>query len=97
MNADALLGNRSRRMQAWRVSWLFMIVAALCLAAASCGGHPAPASRTPAVNSLTVKACTVAGLPARCGCPRPGSSEAPLLAGLAKVQGKPGGWLWRRR
>jgi pimeloyl-ACP methyl ester carboxylesterase len=45
---------------------LFMIVIALCLAAA-CGGHPAPAAKAPAVNSLTVKTCMVAGLPARCG------------------------------
>ena len=42
------------------------MAAALCLAAA-CSGHPAPAASTPAVNSLTVKACTVAGQPARCG------------------------------
>jgi hypothetical protein len=41
MNADALLGNRSRRRRAQRVSWLFMILAVLSLAAASCGGHPA--------------------------------------------------------
>ena len=67
MNADALLGNRSRRRRARRVSWLFMIVAVLSLAAASCGGHPAPATGSPPVNSLTVKACTVDGLAARCG------------------------------
>ena len=53
-------------MRAWRVPWL-LIIAALCLAAASCGGHPAPAASAPAVNALTVKACIVAGLPARCG------------------------------
>jgi pimeloyl-ACP methyl ester carboxylesterase len=46
---------------------LFMIIVTLCLAAASCGGHPAPAASTPPVNSLTVKTCMVAGLPARCG------------------------------
>jgi len=45
---------------------LLMIIAALSLAAASCGGHPAPASAPP-VTSLTVKACTVDGLAARCG------------------------------
>jgi len=37
------------------------------LAAASCGGHPAPASSAPPVNSLTVKSCTVGGVAARCG------------------------------
>ena len=67
MNADALLGNRSRRRRGRRVSWLFMIVAVLSLAAASCGGHPAPATSSPPVNALTVKACTVDGLAARCG------------------------------
>jgi pimeloyl-ACP methyl ester carboxylesterase len=67
MNADALPGNRSRRKRAQSVSWLFMIVAVLSLAAASCGGHPAPATSSPPVNSLTVKACTVDGLAARCG------------------------------
>ena len=46
---------------------LLVIVAALNLAAASCGGHPAPAASAPPVNSLTVKACTVDGLAARCG------------------------------
>ena len=46
---------------------LLVIVAALDLAAASCGGHPAPAASVPPVNSLTVKACTVDGLAARCG------------------------------
>jgi len=39
----------------------------LGLAGASCGGHPAPAGSAPPVNSLTVKACTVDGLAARCG------------------------------
>ncbi|HEV2256479.1 MAG TPA: alpha/beta hydrolase [Streptosporangiaceae bacterium] len=46
---------------------LLAIVAALGLAAASCGGHPAPAASASAVNSLTVKSCTVNGLAARCG------------------------------
>ena len=46
---------------------LLVIVAALNLAAASCGGHPAPAASASPVNSLTVKACTVDGLAARCG------------------------------
>ena len=46
---------------------LTVIVAALGLAAASCGGHPAPAASGPAVNSLTVRSCTVDGLAARCG------------------------------
>jgi pimeloyl-ACP methyl ester carboxylesterase len=46
---------------------LLVIVAAAALAAASCGGHPAPAASGPAVNSLTVRSCTVDGLAARCG------------------------------
>jgi pimeloyl-ACP methyl ester carboxylesterase len=46
---------------------LLVIIAALGLAAASCGGKPAPAASAPPVNSLTVKACTVAGVAARCG------------------------------
>jgi len=41
--------------------------AALGLAAASCGGHPAPAASAVPASALTVKACTVDGLPARCG------------------------------
>ena len=67
MNAGALLADRSRRTRTWRVPWLLIIATALCLAAASCGGHPAPAASAPAVNALTVKSCMVAGLPARCG------------------------------
>ena len=67
MNAAVLLAGRSRRGRSWRSPRLFMIIVTLCLAAASCGGHPAPAASAPAVNSLTVKACMVAGLPARCG------------------------------
>ena len=43
------------------------IIVALGLAAASCGGHPAPAASAPPVNSLTVKSCMVEGLAARCG------------------------------
>jgi pimeloyl-ACP methyl ester carboxylesterase len=67
MNAPFLLCNRRRRGRAWHVAPLLMIVAALNLAAVSCGGHPAPAASAPPVNSLTVKACTVDGLAARCG------------------------------
>jgi len=67
MNAAVLVCNRTRRGAAWRVAPLLMIVAALNLAAASCGGHPAPAASASPVNSLTVKACTVDGLAARCG------------------------------
>ncbi len=46
---------------------------ALSLAAASCGGPAPPAARAPAaagsapVNSLSIKACTVDGISARCG------------------------------
>ncbi len=46
---------------------LLVIAAVLGLAAVSCGGHPAPAASGPAVNTLTVKACTVDGVAARCG------------------------------
>ena len=44
-----------------------MIIVALGLAAASCGGHPVPSASAPPVNSLTGKACTVDHLAARCG------------------------------
>ena len=44
-----------------------VIAAAVGLVVAACGGHPAPAASGPAVNSLTVKACTADGMPARCG------------------------------
>jgi pimeloyl-ACP methyl ester carboxylesterase len=67
MSADGLLGDRSRRWRARQVPRLFMIIAVLGLAAASCGGHPAPAASAPAVNALTVKSCIVAGQAARCG------------------------------
>jgi pimeloyl-ACP methyl ester carboxylesterase len=50
-----------------RMPRLAVIVAALGLAAASCGGHPAPAASGPAVNSLTVRSCMVDRLTARCG------------------------------
>ena len=66
MNAGALLADGGRRRRAWCVPRLFVIMVALCLAAA-CGGHPAPAASVPAVNALTVKTCTVAGQTARCG------------------------------
>lgn len=46
---------------------MLAVVAALGLAAASCGGHPAPAASASAPNSLTVKSCAVDGLAARCG------------------------------
>jgi pimeloyl-ACP methyl ester carboxylesterase len=42
---------------------LVVIVLALCLAMASCGGNAA----TSAANALQVKSCTVQGRPARCG------------------------------
>ncbi len=46
---------------------LVVIAAALFLAAASCSGKPTPAASSPAVNSLSIKSCTVSGLAARCG------------------------------
>ena len=66
MTDAALVPGTRRRGRAWAVPQLGAMAAALCLAAA-CSGHPAPAASTPAVNSLTVKACTVAGQPPRCG------------------------------
>jgi pimeloyl-ACP methyl ester carboxylesterase len=49
------------------VSRLPVIIVALGLAAASCGGHPVGSASVPPVNSLTVKSCTVDGQAARCG------------------------------
>jgi len=46
---------------------LVVTAAVLGLAAASCGGHPAPAASSSPVNLLTVRSCTVDGLAARCG------------------------------
>jgi hypothetical protein len=48
------------------VPQLLVIAAVVSLEAASCG-HPAPAASAQPVNSLTVKACTVDGMAARCG------------------------------
>ena len=67
MDSRVLLAGRSLRKRAGRTPRLAVIVAAAGLAAASCGGHPAPAASASAVNSLTVKSCTVNGLAARCG------------------------------
>jgi len=71
MNA-ALIGDsrhrgRASHMPRLHVPRLLVIIVALGLATASCSGHPAPAASAPPVNSLTVKSCTVQGLPARCG------------------------------
>jgi hypothetical protein len=54
-------GNGSDR--AGYAARLVVIVVALCLAAASCGGN----ATTSPVNPLQVKLCTVQGRPARCG------------------------------
>jgi len=67
MNAAVVVCDGRRRRRSRRAPRLLVIVAALGLAAASCGGHPAPAASGPPVSSLTVKACTVDGLAARCG------------------------------
>jgi pimeloyl-ACP methyl ester carboxylesterase len=67
MNAAVLVSDGRRRGRFRRAPRLLVIVAVLGLAAASCGGHPAPAASAPPVNSLTVKACMVDGLAARCG------------------------------
>ena len=67
MNAAVLTADRSSRRRAWGAPRLLAIIAALGLVTASCGGHPAPAASASPPNSLTVKSCTVDGLPARCG------------------------------
>ncbi len=67
MNAAVLVPDRRRRGRAGRAPRLLVIIAVLGLAAASCGGHAAPAASAPPVNSLTVKPCTVDRLAARCG------------------------------
>ena len=67
MAAALLVPDGRRRGRAWAVPRLPVIAALLGLVAASCGGHPAPAASAPPTDSLTVKACTVAGQAARCG------------------------------
>ena len=67
MNSVALPAKRSRSGRARYVVRLVVIAASLCLAVVSCAGKPTPAASAPPVNSLTVKACTVDGLAARCG------------------------------
>ena len=67
MTAAVLVPDARRRGRAWAVPWLGAMAAAVGLAVAACGGHPAPAASAPTANSLTVKACTVAGRLARCG------------------------------
>ena len=46
---------------------LGLVIVALCLPAASCGGPARPAAGSAPVNSLSIKACTVDGISARCG------------------------------
>jgi pimeloyl-ACP methyl ester carboxylesterase len=66
--AAGVLSSHGRRCgRPWVVPRLPVIAAVAGLVVAACGGHPAPASSAPAVNSLTVKACTVDGRAARCG------------------------------
>jgi len=67
MNTAALLSHKSRRGRAWYLPRFWVIAAGLCLAAASCGGHPAPSASAPPGNSPTVKSCTVDGQAVRCG------------------------------
>ena len=50
-----------RRVGAGHMTWLLVIAAVVCLAAASCGSTARPG------GSLQVKSCVVGGLPARCG------------------------------
>jgi hypothetical protein len=66
MTITALFSPKSRCRRTRHAARLGVSVAVVCLAAASCGGHPAPAASSP-VNSLTVKSCTVDGRAARCG------------------------------
>jgi pimeloyl-ACP methyl ester carboxylesterase len=67
MNSVVLPARRSRGGRARYAARLVMIAASLGLATVSCSGHPAPAASAPPDSSLTVKACTVDGLAARCG------------------------------
>ena len=67
MSSVALPARRSRSGRARYGARLVVTAASLCLATVSCGGKPAPAAGAPPANSLTVKACTVDGLAARCG------------------------------
>jgi len=67
MNSVVLRARRSRSGRVRYVARLVVIAASLCLVTVSCGGKPAPAASAPPASSLTVKACTVDGLPARCG------------------------------
>ncbi len=67
MNAPAVASD-GRRCGRFRGAPLVLaVVAALGLAAASCCEHSSPVARAPRVNPLTVKACMVDGLAARCG------------------------------
>jgi pimeloyl-ACP methyl ester carboxylesterase len=61
------LGRTSRRRVWARLGRLGFAVVALCLAAASCSGQAHQAASGPRVNSLSIKACTVNDLAARCG------------------------------
>ena len=67
MNSVVLPARRSRSGRARYAAQLVVTAVSLCLATVSCAGKPAPAASAPPVNSLTVKACTVDGLSARCG------------------------------
>jgi pimeloyl-ACP methyl ester carboxylesterase len=52
----------------WRgAARLGLVMAALSLVAASCGRQAAPTAGSAPVNSLSIKACTVDGMQARCG------------------------------
>jgi len=66
MNANAA-GSWRGQSRRGRGPWLLATVAALGLAVASCGGHPAHKPSPSPGNSLTVKSCTVDQRPARCG------------------------------
>jgi pimeloyl-ACP methyl ester carboxylesterase len=67
MKVAVVVSDCRRRRRTRHAPQLLVIAAAVSLAAASCGGHQAPTASAPRVNSLTVKACTVDYLPARCG------------------------------
>ena len=67
MKIAALFSRKSRCGRPRHAPRLGVSVAVVCLAAAACSGHPAPAASSPPGNSLTVKSCTVNGHVARCG------------------------------
>jgi len=55
------------RQRARLAGQVLAAVSAVCLGVAACGSPAAPTAKSPPVNTLTVKSCTVEGLHAKCG------------------------------